>query len=290
MRVFQKYIRGRQTVFESLSQFDITNMGISDLCIPEGRMDLSTADAGERERQRERNERRWNKATNRKTKIADDSSSDEGNVILMRTSEPVMKTRKRQRPVSSSESSSDEECEVLKKKSKNSNVVVLENTAELVANDGTRILAFEGGYCQLSNVRWATITEDDKEYNTVLQYVLAQLAMHFDSKKRLRQIMNARTAKEQVDAAKKIAGYGDDEWKKMEAKFMKRGLALKFQQHPKLLAALKGTGGSVIANCNSYDRDWATGTKLTEARTRDVKNWPGQNKLGILLMKIRDEN
>jgi ribA/ribD-fused uncharacterized protein len=251
-------------------------MGIGDQYIIEGRLDRSTSDGMERER--------WQRQQDEK-QLYDGSGSHEEHVIV-NNNEPAMKKRKTQRVVSLSESSSEEEIEVNKGKT---NVAELEHTTEIAADDGTQIVAFEGGHCMLSNVRWTTIEEDGKQYNTVLQYVLAHLATYFKNKEQLRQIMSARTAKEQVDAAKKIDGYGGVEWKKMENKYMRRCLVLKFHQHPKLMAALKKTGTAVIANCNSYDREWGTGTTLTDSRTSDMKTWPGQNKLGRLLMKIRDE-
>ena len=187
---------------------------------------------------------------------------------------------KNQHPVSSSESSSNNECDD----------VELWHASEFTSIDGTQIVAFENGLCQLSNDHWTPIKENGKEYSTVVQYVLAQLARHFNNKKRLRQIMNATISEDQEDAAKMIDSYGDDEWKNMEKQFMKKGLSLKFQQHPKLRAALKGTGQSVIANCNTSEGIWATGTKLNDAQTRDMKKWTGQNLLGVMLMMVRAEN
>lgn len=70
-------------------------------------------------------------------------------------------------------------------------------------------------------------------------------------------------------------------WDAMAYKCMERTLELKFSQHPELLAKLVGTGDVELVEFNDWgDRLWGV----------DQKTGVGENRLGKLLMGLRERN
>ena len=66
---------------------------------------------------------------------------------------------------------------------------------------------------------------------------------------------------------------------------MLAGLRLKVQQHPELRAALALTRPAVLAEASPDDVVWGIGCGPTE----DTSRWRGENLLGKLWMKVREE-
>ena len=67
---------------------------------------------------------------------------------------------------------------------------------------------------------------------------------------------------------------------------MKLCLRLKFEQHPELQRQLIGTGeAEIIEDCTTHDRESARFWGAVKVGNR----WIGTNRLGKLLMEIREE-
>lgn len=70
---------------------------------------------------------------------------------------------------------------------------------------------------------------------------------------------------------------------------VKRGVRAKFLQHPEYAEILKATGNMDIAECNEADSIWGIGLSLEDDRRFDRESWRGENRLGRILMEIREE-
>jgi ribA/ribD-fused uncharacterized protein len=71
-----------------------------------------------------------------------------------------------------------------------------------------------------------------------------------------------------------------EKWNKLSEQCMKRTLELKFSQHPDLMKKLVDTGELHLVEYNDWnDKLWGKSQQTRE----------GQNKLGKLLMELRDE-
>lgn len=69
-----------------------------------------------------------------------------------------------------------------------------------------------------------------------------------------------------------------DDWETIKEDFMYNGLKHKFMQHPVLMQNLLSTGNDMIIEKSLYDEYWGSG-----------KNNEGKNRLGFLLMNLRNE-
>jgi ribA/ribD-fused uncharacterized protein len=101
-------------------------------------------------------------------------------------------------------------------------------------------------------------------------------AMKFTDKSHVEKIRRASSAA----AAKKLGGSREvkirRDWEDVKMEIMEKALLAKFTQHPKLREKLLGTKSARLIEDSPYDSFWGIG------RTRK-----GQNKLGLLLMKVR---
>lgn len=84
--------------------------------------------------------------------------------------------------------------------------------------------------------------------------------------------------------------FRSDLWDKVSATIVKRGVYGKFQQNPQILEELLSTGNALLAECAPNDKIWGIGVDIRDkAGIRNVSRWSGQNKLGIILMQVREE-
>ena len=85
----------------------------------------------------------------------------------------------------------------------------------------------------------------------------------------------------------RVAIRSNSEWPRVEERVMREAIQAKFTQHPELLQVLLDTGSTTLVEA-TYDWKWggACGLWSTELKTLTFK---GQNKLGKILMDIRDQ-
>ena len=85
---------------------------------------------------------------------------------------------------------------------------------------------------------------------------------------------------------------GNREWGVWDAKrdeVMRTGVRAKFVQHPELRKQLLETGDRMIGEADARDLYWGIGTSVTSEKSKHPEKWRGQNKMGKLLMELRDE-
>ena len=87
---------------------------------------------------------------------------------------------------------------------------------------------------------------------------------------------------------KSIEGAKEDEWDAMKDDVMRVALRAKFTQHPELRKQLLETGTGVLGYANARDKYWSIGTSDDTEKSKKPSKWPGQNKLGVLLMELRE--
>ena len=68
------------------------------------------------------------------------------------------------------------------------------------------------------------------------------------------------------------------DWEEIKDKVMLQALRMKFSQHPEIAKELLSTGDAIIIEHTQNDAYWADGG-----------DGSGKNKLGLLLMQVREE-
>lgn len=133
----------------------------------------------------------------------------------------------------------------------------------------------KGKYGFLSNFYSAPMTIDGKVYETNEHFFQSQ---KFVGKPEEDYIIALPTPGDTAKEGKRRDFPLRSDWENIKEDVMLKGLTAKFEQHPVLRQKLLETKGLALRETSPYDKYWGTG--------RDMK---GQNRLGVLLEKVRDE-
>ena len=131
------------------------------------------------------------------------------------------------------------------------------------------------------------------QYNCVEQYMMAQKVALGRRLDLLGEIMDtddparmkALAGKECFPEFKNIKTMWDNNC----LHIVKRGVKAKFRQNPEMLQELMDTGDALLCECSRQDRIWGIGINLNDDSWEYVRNWKGNNYLGIALMEVREE-
>jgi len=80
-----------------------------------------------------------------------------------------------------------------------------------------------------------------------------------------------------------------DKWDDISEQIVYRGNYAKFTQNIDLLEKLFLTDESELVEVNPSDTIWGIGLPPNDPKIYDRKKWRGQNKLGIILTKLRED-
>lgn len=142
---------------------------------------------------------------------------------------------------------------------------------------GSDTIAFSSkspSYNQFSNFYKARMLLDGKEWPTVEHYFQAQ---KFSTNPEYQEKIRAAP---QPAKAKSLGASRDypirNDWDQYREEVMKKALKAKFEQNPNLMKLLKSTQGKALVE-DTNDSFWGQG-----------RNKKGKNRLGLLLMELRD--
>lgn len=79
-----------------------------------------------------------------------------------------------------------------------------------------------------------------------------------------------------------------DAWDNIKCELMEKIVLSKFQQNDDLKQTLINTNGKLLAEGNPHDNFWGVGISIYNKNIWNTKMWKGSNKMGKILMKIRD--
>jgi ribA/ribD-fused uncharacterized protein len=152
-------------------------------------------------------------------------------------------------------------------------------------------MVFFNKLCPLSNFYEAPFTFEGKLYDTVERcYQLARANKAGD------QVLAQRIADAKTPAECKR--YGDmvrfpnrsfRQWDQQKEQIMRAVLVQKFSQNDNVRQYLLNTKNLHLGEASPTDKFWGTGAGLNSQTATDQNAWVGNNKLGQLLMQLRDE-
>jgi ribA/ribD-fused uncharacterized protein len=147
----------------------------------------------------------------------------------------------------------------------------------------------KGEFRTFSNQAEYPIQINDLKYPTVEHYFQAQKAREFNDEENLKKIMDTPSAKAVKALGKKVRNFVKEIWDDKRLDIMMRGVKAKFVQHPELQKQLVETGTKQIGEADARDSFWGIGTSESTEKSADPSKWKGQNRLGKILMALRDE-
>ena len=146
----------------------------------------------------------------------------------------------------------------------------------------------QGEHKAFSNMAEYPIQIESITYPTVEHYFQWQKAHEFD-KEMEEKILKTPSAKAVKALGKKVKNFVKELWDDKRDELMARGVKAKFVQHPELQKRLMETADKKIGFANARDTYWSIGTSVDTEKSKTPSKWKGQNKLGKILMMLREE-
>lgn len=140
-----------------------------------------------------------------------------------------------------------------------------------------------------SNLHLCDITEDGTIFKSAEHYYMYHKAKTFHDHYIANKILQCKSPLEAKKLGQQVKGYVDRVWVAKREDVMINALRLKFQQNEELKQKLLATQGKLLAEASPIDKTWGIGLAKDDSRVQNPKEWRGQNLLGKLLMKVRDE-
>lgn len=88
---------------------------------------------------------------------------------------------------------------------------------------------------------------------------------------------------------RKVQGFGPGLWDGPSKNAVFNACYFKFTQNPELGRLLLSTGNRVLAEAAPNDAVWGIKMSAKDAAGVDPKQWKGENRLGTILMRVRDQ-
>ena len=130
-------------------------------------------------------------------------------------------------------------------------------------------------------------TLDGVYYPTAEHYMMVEKARLFEPS-RMEMVLNAKTNKEVKLLGRSIQNFDEKVWFEKSFDIVMRGNIAKFSQHEDLKRFLFSTGNKVIVEASLYDKIWGIGMLGDDKRASKPLEWNGLNKLGFVLMGVRE--
>jgi len=147
----------------------------------------------------------------------------------------------------------------------------------------------KGEFRTFSNQAEYPIQISDVRYPTVEHYFQAQKAKEFGDDEIYKKMLDTPSGKAVKALGKKVKNFQKEVWDGKRLEIMMHGVKAKFVQHPELQKQLLETGDRQIGEADARDSFWGIGTSENTDKSVDPTKWKGQNRLGKILMALRDE-
>jgi len=139
-----------------------------------------------------------------------------------------------------------------------------------------------------SNFAHAEFVFDGQKFYTSEQCFMWKKAKLFGDEQTAAKILRAKTPKEQKQLGREVKGFNERIWTKHKVQCMYEACYAKFSQNPHLKEKLLQTGEAILIEASPNDKIWGIGARESE-HVKDPRNWKGENLLGLILMKVRQD-
>jgi len=129
---------------------------------------------------------------------------------------------------------------------------------------------------------------DGVEYKTSEQYMMYRKALLFNDEERINLIMETNSPKEAKRLGRLVENFDFNVWIRYAFDIVLSGNNAKFTQNIEMGDFLRSTGDDVIVEASPYDKVWGIGMDQHHPDILDPSKWKGENLLGKVLMKVRD--
>jgi|SRR5690606_1101691 len=148
---------------------------------------------------------------------------------------------------------------------------------------------FWGSDSPFSNWYMCPFVHAGIQYNCSEQYMMYQKARLFKDFDVAEMIMDQSHPRKQKFLGRQVRSFDEHIWMEECQGIMFSGLKSKFVQDTYCLNTILDSGDTILVEASPYDKIWGIGMTEDDPRAHDPSKWQGQNLLGNVLMKVRDE-
>lgn len=156
-----------------------------------------------------------------------------------------------------------------------------------ISKDGVTL--FYGETSPFSNFYHCHFVIDNHPFMCVEQYLLYKRAQVYGLVHLQHAALRSNSPLECKYMAKSMPREDMVTWRMIAEKVLYEGLQAKFGQDPFLRQLLLDTGTEVLGEANGHDHYWGTGLTMKHFYAFRPSQWQGQNRMGILLTRVRGE-
>jgi ribA/ribD-fused uncharacterized protein len=162
---------------------------------------------------------------------------------------------------------------------------ITEKESRMLITD--KYVFFWGG-TSFSNWHPSTFTYKGMVFNCSEQAMMWEKAMTFFDDFTAGMVMELTNPAEQKKRGRKVLGYVDEIWAARRFDIVYEICLAKFTQNPEMKEELLSTGTRTIVEASPYDTIWGIGMGSNDPDVLDESKWKGENLLGKVLMKVRE--
>lgn len=126
-------------------------------------------------------------------------------------------------------------------------------------------------------------------FNCCEQWMMYSKAILFNDFEKAQGILKESKANIQRKLGRQILYFKEETWLKNRVEIVYQGNLAKFSQNDQLKCYILGTSNKYLAEASPNDLIWGIGFSTVDENRLFKEKWRGQNMLGEILMKIRDE-
>lgn len=129
------------------------------------------------------------------------------------------------------------------------------------------------------------------KFNYAETFMMVNKDLYFTGGKNLYKMIEADKAgnpKLVKTLGREVKPFDKEIWDSLSTEIVYDGNYHKFKQNPLLLEELLETSGKLIVEASPFDVIWGIGMDEREASKIDPKDWPGENRLGLILTTLRE--
>ena len=150
------------------------------------------------------------------------------------------------------------------------------------------VYVFRGEMSALSNFnKQFPIVVDDQKYICNEQFIVAQKAKLFDDLNAQAEVMKMTDPRKMKPIGNNLRNYEHRKWKAAGMDIITKCNVIKYETHPLALEMLLSTEGKLIGEATE-GMEWGIGLSILDDECLNPERWEGANKMGRILMRIRD--
>ncbi|WP_224240179.1 NADAR family protein [Hyalangium gracile] len=128
-----------------------------------------------------------------------------------------------------------------------------------------------------------------KRFTCAEQYMMYGKAELFGDMEVASRILSSSSPKTQKALGRKVGRFDERVWQRERERIVYEGNHAKFTQNPELLELLLATAGTELVEASPTDRIWGVGLSQEDPRIQNPSQWRGQNLLGKVLTRLRED-